>query len=158
MDGTENKGKLGANVTPEQRQSRAEFETFKQNTVANLNQYIHDMTGASMGVEEAKRLKATVPNMDDDAAGFENKVQNIQKEGALAIARYRYLRENGFKGQPWDAGRAEREMPLTKMQDVIKGRAAQLYKDIKSANPQLGDQETYGAVKKNIAREFGMDI
>ena len=151
------KGKITGKLTPEQAASRQGYETFKSDTLTNLNQYIKEITGAAMTESEAKRIIGTMPNMEDDPAGFEAKLNNVRKNSALAIARYRYMRENNFKGQPWDVGRAESVMPIQKMEQTIRERAAQHYKEIKGAAPNAGDAEVYGAVKARIAREFGID-
>ena len=151
------KGKITGTLSPEQEKSRKGYEAFKSDTLTNLNSYIKDITGAAMTESEAKRIIGTMPNMEDDPAAFEAKLGQVRKNSALAVARYRYLRENGFKGQPWDVGRAEQAVPLQKMHDIIRERAMQHLKEIKGAAPGMPEHEIYGQIKQRIGREFGID-
>lgn len=152
------KAKATGNLTPEQRQQRMAYETFKSSTLTNLNAYIKEITGAAMTDGEARRITATMPNMDDDPTAFEAKLNQVRLQSALAIARYRYLRSDGFKGQPWDVRRAESQMPLQKMHDTIRGRAGELMQQIRQAAPGMNKQELYQAVKQRVRSEFGFDV
>lgn len=59
----------------------------------NLNQTIKDLTGAAMGVQEADRIIASLPNAGTDIFGgdspteFEAKLNNAVKQTKYALAR-----------------------------------------------------------------------
>jgi hypothetical protein len=149
---------LTGKLPPAQQTARAEYVEFQQNTVNNLSNYIKEITGAAMGVEEAKRIMSGMPNMSDDPTAFKAKLDNIQSQVMLSMARYRYLRENGFKGQPWDVNRASQDMPLNQMRKTIHDRRDQIVSEIRTEFPNAPEPDVRSAVKARIAQEFGISI
>lgn len=83
------KGKLGGQMTPEQAQFRDSMTDTRQATLLNLTKTIQDLTGAAMGVQEAERIKATVPNLDDAPDVFARKLTNSIRLTREAIARHK---------------------------------------------------------------------
>ncbi len=146
-------------LSPEQIQKHVEYTTFRQETVANLNKYINEMTGAAMGIEEAKRLAKAVPTMDDNPTAFQAKADTILRQSQLAIARMRYLRSNGFNGQPW-AGTAEdaaRDLPIEKFQSDVREAAKATIQQLRSAHPNAPADQINGAARAIVRKRFGID-
>lgn len=149
---------LGAQLEPAQQAERSEYVKFVQDTVNNLNSYIKEITGSAMGVEEAARIMSGMPNLSDDPTAFEAKLNNIQSQVLLSMARYRYLRDNGFKGRPWNIDEASRSMSLDQMRKTILDRRDQVASEIKAQFPNAPDNDVRNAIKARIAQEFGISI
>jgi hypothetical protein len=146
-------------VSPEQRQSLAKFSQYRQEALANMNQYIKEITGAAMTDAEAKRIIAALPNPGqglfdgDSPTVFKAKLDNALKSSQLAVVRYRYLRSNGFSG-PID----QSNFSLDNMQAVIEKRGAELEQGIRQQMPKIDPQSLQGEVAARLRKEFGLDI
>lgn len=139
---------LGASLPKEQVAAREKFVTFKQDTIDNLNRHIQAMTGAAMGVEEAKRIIASMPNMNSDPIEFKAALDNVRKTSASAIARSRYLRMKGFTGRPWEAG-----LPLEDMPRIIDQRAGEIEQQLRG---RVSPERMRDTVKRQLKQEFGI--
>lgn len=147
-------------LTPEQIQQHAQYTAFRRDTVDNLNRYIKEITGAAMGVEEAKRIISAMPNMDDSPTQFMAKAKAAQRAAELAVARTRYLRQNGFNGQPWNGNndQAAQVVPLERMKSIILEDSKQTLQQIRQQFPQGDPAQIQGAVRAHIRAKYGMDI
>lgn len=128
----------------------AEYSQYKQNSLQNLNQTIKDLTGAAMGVQEADRIIASLPNAGADIFGgdspteFEAKLNNAVKQTKYALARKNYALKKGLN---WES------LPLDSLPSLINKRgkeiAAQYKLDLnKPADLQIIDRQ--------LAAEFGI--
>ena len=151
---------LRKKLPPEEIAKHAAFVKFKRDTVENLNQHILDFTGAAMGRDEVPRLMGAVPTMSDGPTAFMAKLEGVVRQKELAIARYRYLRQNGFNGQPWDGNveNAARALPLDRMKSIILDDSKRVYEQIKQQFPQADDAQIRGATRAAIRQRYGMDI
>jgi hypothetical protein len=146
-------------VSPEQRQSLAKFSQYRQEALANMNQYIKEITGAAMTDAEAKRIIAALPNPGqglfdgDSPTVFKAKLDNALKSSQLAVVRYRYLRSNGFSG-PID----QSNFSLDNMQAVIEKRGSEIEKGIRQQMPKIDPQSLQGEIAARLRQEFGLDI
>lgn len=147
-------------LTPEMLQKHAEYTSFRRDTVDNLNRYIKEITGAAMGVEEAKRIISAMPNMDDGPTAFMAKAKAAQRAAELAVARTRYLRANGFKGQPWNGNKeqAAQAIPLERMKGMILEDSKRTFQQIRQQFPDADENQIKGAVRAHIRSQYGMDI
>lgn len=146
------KEKAGSNLSPQDKQVLADFSQFKQNSVNNLSQTIKDLTGASMGVEEAKRIEAGMPSVGsglfdgDSPTEFKSKLDNVTKQLRNVEARNAYVLRNGL---------SFKDVSLDSVPSLINKRASELAKeykvDLKKASPtQLS------AIKRQLSVEFGI--
>jgi len=83
------KSKLGGEMTPQEKAFRDSMTDTRQATLTNLNKTIHELSGTAMGVKEAERIMATMPNMDDAPDVFDRKLQNSMRLTREAIARHK---------------------------------------------------------------------
>jgi hypothetical protein len=143
------KDKFGGLPETDKRQL-AEYSQYKQNSLQNLNQTIKDLTGAAMGVQEADRIIASLPNAGTDIFGgdspteFEAKLNNAVKQTKYALARKNYALKKGLN---WES------LPLDSLPSLINKRgkeiAAQYKLDLnKPADLQIIDRQ--------LAAEFGI--
>lgn len=146
-------------LPPQELQTHAEYAAFRRDVTDNLNRYIKEITGAAMGVEEAKRIVSSMPNMNDGPTEFKAKLDSTVRSAQLALARQRYLRKEGLNGQPWQGTPedAAREMPLEKMQGNIRRDTMNLLQQLKSQHPNANPEQINGAVRAIIRQKYGID-
>lgn len=142
------------------QQELGEFAAFKSDVQQNLSLWIKHITGAAMGVDEAKRIVAGQPNMDDGPTEFAAKFKAITEQGQLAIARQRLLRTNQFAGQPWiqDREAVARNLPLETVQEIISRDKRQIVDQARRANPRATPADLDRAVQDGLAKKYGSDL
>jgi len=109
-------------LSPQEEADLAAFSSFKSDTLDNLNLYIKEITGAAMGVEEAKRIVSTLPSLDDSPAAFQSKLNRTEERLRLVLARSVYTQKQGIK---FDA------MPIEQMRGIINRRGDELARELK---------------------------
>lgn len=148
-------------VTPEQQKSLAEFAAFRATSIGNLNQYIKDITGAAMTNAEADRIMKAMPNpgagiMDgDDPVSFKAKLDVAIRDAKHSIARYNFLRTQGFKGTVEQAAAA---MPLSAVPAAMNQRGKALLDQLQQSNPGIDRKALAPLVNQQLRQEFGMNI
>jgi hypothetical protein len=143
--------KFGGLPDTEKRQL-AEYSQYRQNALQNLNQTIKDITGAAMGVQEAERIIATLPNAGadifsgDSPTEFEAKLNNGIKQTKYALARKQYSLRKGLN---WE------NTPLDKMPSIINSRGAEIAKQYNLDPNKPADLQT---INRQLAAEFGVSF
>ena len=146
------KDRAGKNLSPQDVETLRDFSQFRQNSINNLSQTIKDLTGAAMGVQEAERIMAGMPNAGtglfdgDSPTEFKAKLDNVTKQMRNVEARNAYILRKGL---------SFKDVPLDNVPKLINDRAAELAReyrvDLKKATPtQLS------AIKRQLAVEFGI--
>lgn len=141
-------------IGPEQKELLDRFARFSQIVGRELDEYIVDITGAQMSEQEAKRLKKSIPNLDDDSVTFMAKFDEIKRELELSVARLHHLRNQGIKGQSLSDlfGKVSLRDTEAAMQRFSR-RAA---KSIRRSNPNLAQDEIERRATEMTLREFGL--
>lgn len=145
------KDKFGGLPEGEKRQL-AEYSQYRQNALQNLNQTIKDLTGAAMGVEEAKRIIATLPDpgqdifSGDSPTEFESKLNNAITQTKYALARRTYALKKGLN---WES------TPLNQMPSIINQRGAAIAKQYNLDPSKPADLQT---INRQLAAEFGVSF
>jgi len=110
------KDKFGQ-ASEEEKRLIADYETFRRNAFEALNEYIREVTGAQMSIQEAIRISRAFPKPGegvfdgDSPAAFSAKLEDAIKSIRLSRARAAYFIKEGI--QP------ERFMKPDGTQDVI---------------------------------------
>lgn len=121
------KAKLGADIDPADKTLLEDFSAYKQESIANLNIYINDMTGAAMGEAEAKRLRKAVPDAGDgmfdgdDPISFKSKMDNAISQLEKAQVRYEYYLKQGIT----NAYEMAEKTPLDKIQIAVNPKTGE---------------------------------
>lgn len=149
------------NMKPEDRQKLADYTSFKQNATNNLSEYIKYITGAAMGIQEEGRIRKGMPDPEKDSpAQFEAKMRNAVGQSKLALARYNYLKRNGYDDRTIQtlakSDRIGAMVPLSDMQGIINQRLDQAAQEMKSRNPSLDPQSLKQQLRVIQRREFGI--
>lgn len=90
------KEKMGVELDKNEKDLIDRDTNMRQTVMDNMNTYIHDMSGAAVTVQEAKRLSKSLPTMEDSPTEFRRKLKNVKEQTAAKIARYKYWRVNGL--------------------------------------------------------------
>jgi len=146
-------------ISPKDRDVLTGYYSFKQNSLQNLNKTIKDLTGAAMGVQEADRIIASLPNAGSTILGgdspveFEAKLNNAIEQTKYALARQTYALKNGIKKDAWE------KIPLSDMPSIVNKRAGEIAKAYKldPDNPKNPNREAdKQTIKRQLAAEFGI--
>ena len=134
----------------EQKDELKRFSSWKQNSVNNLNLTIKELTGAAMGVEEAKRIIAGLPNPGtgltdgDSPTEFKAKLDQTMQQMKLVEARATYLLKNGLTLD---------KVTLDSMPQIINQRGKQIATQYKLDPSKPRDLDL---IKKQLSAEFGI--
>lgn len=130
-------------LTPQETSDLTAFSRFKSDTLDNANRYIQEITGAAMGVEEGKRIISVLPNMDDDPASFEAKMDRVEERLKLVLARSVYTQKKGIK---FDA------LSVDEMRSVMNKRGDELYRQnlATTKDPNAAKAQTVQALQSEF--------
>lgn len=146
-------------LAPEDQAGLYKFATFRRDAAANINAAIKANSGATVTEQELRRNLVELPNAGsgifdgDDAVTFRAKVDRAEETLALGIARKRYLRAQGFKG---DIDAAAAQLPIEQMRGLINRRAAAIEADLARSNPTLPKAIIDREVDARVRQEFGI--
>lgn len=152
---------LRGKIPPAERAKFEEYTAFRQDATNNLSEYIKYITGAAMGVQEEGRIRRGMPDPEKDSPSqFGAKLKNSIAQSKLALARYHYLRKNGYDDQTIQtlakSDRLGTSLSLQQMQGKINERLEDAAKEIKSSNPNMDDNAIRIQLKKIQREEFGI--
>jgi len=143
--------KLGREPSATERENLSQYSRFKQDSVAQLNQYINAITGAAIGQgEEAERIKAGVPNPGsglfdgDSPTEFASKLENTIRNLRMVEARLHYIKTSGLKLS---------DVKIDQMPDIMRKRKTQLVRDFGLDENKPEDREV---LRNRLASEFGL--
>jgi hypothetical protein len=90
------KERLGMDISPEERERITEAMTLSRRALEDLNLTLRDMSGAAITPHEADRLRAPMPDPENDSpTEFTTKYNDIV--GTLQAAHARYLEQLGIQ-------------------------------------------------------------
>ncbi|MBM3549659.1 MAG: hypothetical protein FJX54_22195 [Alphaproteobacteria bacterium] len=147
----------GIRLTPEETQGLTDYTKFRREATTNLNQTIKDITGAAMGVQEAERIVATMPNAGtgvfdgDGPTAFKAKLDSAIEAAKHAMMRYSYAKANGL--DPLKTGIELQDVPR-----LVSERGAKLFQEVEAANPGATSEAIKAAVRDRLAVEFGIRV
>lgn len=139
--------KLGAKLSPEQRKEMESYTSWRSSALDNMNRTIKELTGTAMGIEEANRIMATLPNPDDSPSQFQRKLEDAKQQTRMALARLTYIKRNGM---------AMTDVPLDKVPSIINERGGVLEQETKRKFPNMSGAEVSRLVRRQLAQEFGL--
>lgn len=142
--GTNQAQKFGVNVPPEQVAAAEGYSAWKADTLDNVNRAIKEMTGASMGVQEAERIIGSLPSIDDGPAQFQSKMKSVQRRINMSVARASYSLKHGLKIA---------DTSLDKMTHIYNKRGDEIAAELSKTGIK-GDQLS-AAVRQKLDAEFG---
>jgi len=141
-------------VSSEEKKDLREYTKFKRDSIATLNNYIKQITGAAMSNEEAKRLMKGMPNPGvklfdgDSPTEFKAKMDGVMQSLDRVIARNNYVNKYGLK--------SFKDIGLDQMDGIIDNRGEEIEAEIKLKHPDKTDQEIEETVLEQLSEEFGI--
>ena len=138
------------------KKTLAEYSVFKQNSLQNVNQTIKALTGASMGVEEAARITASLPSAGtsvfdgDSPQEFEAKLTNALTQSKYSLARQNYALKQGINKNAWE------KISLDDMPSIVLKRENELGKKYYGNKFNKNDIAQRTTIKRQLAAEFGI--
>lgn len=106
-------------ISPEQERRVGDVAQYRQRLLTNVNNYIKEITGATVGQgDETTRLMAVQPNASDSPSQVVAKLQGAMDMARLEIARRRLMAQSGMDNAPTDT--ELRELLLQRGQDYLR--------------------------------------
>jgi len=150
------KDKMGVPLDEGTKRSMSDFASYRRDAAANQNQTIKDLTGATVGADEAPRLMLQMPVAGqglfdgDGPIEFQAKMKASSDAIAASIARAQYARKNGLdKKQQFS-------IPLDTIPQMINQKGTQYAQQMKAANPGADESTIKEMVKARLREEFGL--
>lgn len=148
-------------IKPQDRQKMAEYSQFRQDAMNNLSAYIKEITGAAMGIQEEKRIRAGMPDPEKDSpTEFEAKMKGAISTAKLALARHAYLKRSGYDDNSIAALAKSDKLgtvhSLEDMKSLINGRMEAAAQQIRQQNPNIDDMTLRQTLKQIQRKEFGI--
>lgn len=144
---------LRGKITPEHAQQMTDYAAFRQEAMANMNEYIKEVTGAAMGIQEEKRIRMAMPDPQKDGpTQFKTKLDNSVRIAKLALARNSLLQANGFSADVIRQSKEEiaQKYPLDAVPGMINKYADDLKLQLQKANPNVPEPQIDAEVKKRV--------
>ena len=152
-------GPLRDKIPPQLREQYKAYTSYRQESIDNLSNYIKEITGAAMGVQEEKRIRMGMPDpVKDSPDQFQAKLENSLKMTKAALARHNYLISQGYDAKALGASKEKIEsmVKIDDMPRIINQRGAELKQKIMSENPQADSNQVDQLIAKRIKQEFGI--
>lgn len=143
-------------VTPEERDLMEKYTIYRRGGLDNINRTIKDMTGAQMSIQEAKRIRATMPDPGEGIwptqgpTEFLSIMKGAVRDLRAAQARYAYALRNGLPTNPEELSRV---VPLDRMEEIIQARADEIERGL---DPSIPPDEAASMIAATVAREFSL--
>ncbi|NBW15141.1 MAG: hypothetical protein EBR82_44790 [Caulobacteraceae bacterium] len=149
--------KAGFQLNPDDQKSLYEFKSFARDAIANVNQIIKNITGATVGEKEAPRLYEQMPMVGtglfdgDSPTEFKAKYDATVTSLNSAKARQFYALKKGLtKEQMFET------LPLESIPSLIQKKGDEIEFDLKKQNPGLEKSTIEQMVKSRLRQEFGL--
>lgn len=159
--------KVGGELNEEDKQLVTEVTNFFGDARININQTIQDITGAAMGVQEAKRIRLPEPDVGEGVfagqsptefkANIDRSILNIR----MAQARQTKLLKEGFITNDEIANRTAGDksasiLSIDEMTSQYDSRGEELFNQIKRANPEMNENQAFREAQNRLNEEFGL--
>lgn len=143
-------GPLRDSIPKESREKMSRYNTFTTAAFQNLNDYIKEVTGAAVGVQEESRIRAGVPDpAKDGPQQFLDKSKETLKIAGLFETRMRYMAKNGLK---FDKQTVHEDFPISRMEGIIQQRTNELRKILEQRG--MTKDEMTPLIQKQLKAEF----
>lgn len=141
--------KLGAEFTPELKAKKDAYDKFRSRVTNNLSITLNELSGAAVSKEEAARISASLPTMDDSPSAFKSKMDAVMQNIRLSKMRYTYFSKQGIN--PLEAN-----LPLADMPKLFKQQALTIEQEIRNAYPKDSEGNINKRVRERLNNLFGL--
>jgi hypothetical protein len=147
--------RAGADLAPRDRAQLEAFSQYRASAFDNLNETIRAVTGSAMGVAEAERIIATMPNPGtgvfdgDSPTEFKAKMDRAIEATRNALIRANYAQSRGLN--PTETGIELHQVPR-----LFNRRGMEIAAEIRRANPSMQSEEVQRQTRARLRQEFGI--
>jgi len=156
---------LGKKPTGAEKKELADITKFRTESINNINEEIHRLTGAQMSRWEARRITKGLPNPGtgffdgDSPTEFETKLslayQNLLKVKARLLY---YQREGTAPNKVKKLINSGKAITLDEVMKRIDERGAELEAALKTKDPDMKPNDVRKTVEGILAKEFGWEF
>jgi len=143
-------------LNDDQREVLGKHTMMKSDVLTNLSAEIKAFAGAAVSKDEYKRISAGMPTMDDSATVFQTKIKASRKALKHAHARAQYFLKRGVVNATPEM--MERQIPLGRMDKMMKSVADRALESAMSSNPDLSGAEKYKIGNEAVMAAFGVPL
>lgn len=142
-------------LDPERAKDLEEYSVFRQNAIENINQAIKDLTGASMSVQEAQRIRTGLPDPGDGVfdgdppSVFKPKLVNSLKKLKAGQARKYLMLQQGLS--PRDVDKSILSNTAISIDDTEK-LMEQKFEEYRKQFPK----KDIGSIVNMVQKDFGL--
>lgn len=150
------KDKMGMDLDQKDQADLKALTDFKTKSLADLNSYIKELSGATVTHQEADRIFAQLPNPGtnpfngDSSHEFITKLDAAMQQVRIAEAKGVYMARNGLT---LSDGPAIERMPQIMLNYMEKAKA-----QLAKSNPKIPADELTGLGKKAVSEYFGIPL
>lgn len=151
--------------SPEATADLQKYQAFRATAMNNVNTRLKELSGTAVTESEMNRIMRELPDpgtgpfSGDSPPTFKAKMDNGIRLSSLAVARFNYLRANGF-AVPTPAQLKDPNfvfpIGVDDMPGIIQKRGDQLQQEILKANPKSEKAVIEQAVGERLKQEFGI--
>lgn len=125
--------------------------TFEAYVNENVNRRIKELTGAAMGVEEAKRIIKAVPNLQQDPVTFMAVLEANEAALKASRMRLRYFAKQGLQWKP--GGADEPPIALEDFVSMANRRASEIRAEVTAELGGAAEEDVTAAVQDRLQAE-----
>ncbi len=163
LKGTPVEKLLNLDVSGQDRTLLREYTTYRKTAMTNLNQGIHDRTGAQVGRHEVPRIKAEFPDpgqgLFDGDSYTEFRAKTNESLRLLTLADYRYgwyLKQGLSQPDIDNLVNTKKAISIDEMQNMLEEQGQAVLSELTVQNPNANAGELLKLMQAKINEVFGM--
>lgn len=132
-----------------------QFARFRRRAVDNAALTVKDLSGVAVSEAEFARIMTTLPNAGtgifdgDGPTEFQAKLKDTKSTQLMAIARMNFMRSQGFRGKPWEAG-----VEIDDMRRIVDRRGAEIEGELRQRG--VPAERIGPVIRQRLKQEFGI--
>jgi len=139
--------RLGFDLSDDSEEYLSDQTAFRQSILRNINRTIQEVTGAQMGEQEARRIRAEMPDVTASPTEFRTQLSNAMNMIRMDAARVQVWRMGGSEGEASSVTDAD-------VMQALRERGASAYQE--ALQQGLSTSEARLQAARMLREEFGL--
>lgn len=139
--------RLGFDLSEDSEEYLSDQTAFRQSILRNINRTIQEVTGAQMGEQEARRIRAEMPDVTASPTEFRTQLSNAMNMIRMDAARVQVWRMGGGEGEASSVTDAD-------VMQALRERGASAYQE--ALQQGLSTSEARLQAARTLREEFGL--
>lgn len=139
--------RLGFDLSDDSEEYLSDQTAFRQSILRNINRTIQEVTGAQMGEQEARRIRAEMPDVTASPTEFRTQLGNAMNMIRMDAARVQVWRMGGSEGEASSVTDAD-------VMQALRERGASAYQE--ALQQGLSTSEARLQAARMLREEFGL--